>query len=636
MKNIKELCSVLGVDAVHGIDFETYYDNDYSLKKMSTTDYIYDPRFEMQLIAIKSYVRGKLQNTKVLVGLAEFKKWLKTINPATSAMLAHHTHFDGLIAYVHGGAKFKAYVDTMAFANATMSIKIPRSLVGLCAAFGRTAKTFGQALVDVKGVRLKDMTNKQLSDFKRYAGDDIDDTWFILEKMLPYVPGPQSQWADIVIRMYTNPVILLNEQKLSQLHSDELARKQALLDNLGMDKKTLMSNDKFADALIAVGVEPPRKTNAKGDITYAFSKTDVEFKELLEHENDDVRTLVEARFDVKSTSVETRALRLLNRVPYGPQPVYMKPFGAKTQRLAGGDKVNWQNMKRGSALRTAITAPKGYTFIIADEAQIEARLNAYCSGQWDIVEAFANDEDVYAIAAEGVYGRKINKVDDPLERFVGKVSVLSLGYGAGPPKFQNMLKLGLFGPPVVIDDETAAKIVKAWRKKNNAIANNWRATINNMRIGFTSVPVSHNVMSYQGVKSGDTLNGYAVLPSGLAIRYDDIHYDGNDMSYLSEYRVLRDGGVRDKRTRLYGGLAVENQMQALAAIIVADSALAIQRAHSKSRLVLQVHDELVIAVPKREAKRIAHDVHDLMTQPPPWAKDIPLACEVHISDIYDK
>lgn len=636
MKDIKELCNALKVDAVHGIDFETYYDGDYSLKKMSTTDYIYDPRFEMQLVAIKSYARGKLQNTKVLVGLAEFKKWLKTINPATSAMLAHHTHFDGLIAFTHGGAKFKAYVDTMAFANATMSIKIPRSLVGLCAAFGRTAKTFGQALVDVKGVHLKDMTNKQMADFKRYAGDDIDDTWFILEKMLPYVPASQSQWADIVLRMYTNPVILLNEQKLSQLHSDELARKQALLGKLGMDKKTLMSNDKFADALIDLLVVPPRKTNAKGDITYAFSKTDVEFKALLEHENDDVRTLIEARLDVKSTSVETRALRLLNRVSYGPQPVYMKPFGAKTQRLAGGDKVNWQNMKRGSALRTAITAPKGYTFIIADEAQIEARLNAYCSGQWDIVEAFAADEDVYAIAAEGVYGRKINKVDDPLERFVGKVSVLSLGYGAGAPKFQNMLKLGLFGPPVVIDDDTAVKIVKAWRKKNNAIANNWRATINNMRLGFMSTPVRHNVMSYQGVKSGDTLNGYAVLPSGLAIRYDDIHFDGNDMSYLSEYRVLRDGGVRDNRTRLYGGLAVENQMQALAAIIVADSAIAIQRARAKSRLVLQVHDELVIAVPKREAKSIAREVHDLMTQPPSWAPDIPLECEVHISDIYDK
>ena len=639
MSNVAALCKALKVDVIHGIDFETYYDNKYSLRGMATTDYIFDPRFEMQLAAIKTYARGKLQNTRVLAGVSEFKKWVATIDPSRSAMLGHHVHFDGLIA-ARAGATFKAYVDTLTIANATMSVAVARDLASLCGAFGRKSKKRAGALVAVKGKRLAELTKAELHAFKLYAQDDIEDTWFLLEKMLPFMPLEQAQWADIVLQAYTRPVFTLNEDTLRAVQSEEVQRKAALLERLNVDKKALMSNDLFAGLLRSLDVEPPQKVSERtGEIGYAFSKTDPDFKALLEHSDENVVALVEARLDIKSTSVETRATRLISRVSYGAQPVYLKPFGAKTQRLAGGDKVNWQNMKRGSGVRRAITAPKGYSFIIADQSQIEARLNAYCAGETRKLEAFANNEDVYSLTAGDIYSRKITKEHDPVERFVGKVCELALGYSAGWPKFANMLRLGVYGPPMPIDDREAERIVKAWRKTNRNTANNWRATYAQLRVGFLGkTPTQHNVITYQGVRSGKSLNGYAVLPSGLCIRYDDLHDTVDSLTYLSKRRFLKDGTTRDERTRLYGGIAVENQMQALANIVVSDCGTSIIGAHGAggARIVLQVHDELVFVVPTRRAKSIARDVHDIMVTPPAWAPDIPLGCDVHISTVYDK
>src|SRR5690606_28754522 len=143
--------------------------------------------------------------------------------------------------------------------------------------------------------------------------------------------------------------LLLDKSMIEGLVRAEVERKQKRIDALKVTVGDLQSNDRFAELLEALGVDPPQKYSEKqGCMVWAFSKQDQAFKDLLEHDNDAVCSLVEARLDVKSTMVESRARRLAARADYGPQPIYLNYWGAGPGRWSGGDKANWQNLKRKS------------------------------------------------------------------------------------------------------------------------------------------------------------------------------------------------------------------------------------------------------------------------------------------------
>ena len=130
--------------------------------------------------------------------------------------------------------------------------------------------------------------------------------------------------------------------------------------------------------------------------------------DLLEHPNLAVQALVAARIGVKSTLEETRTQRLLGIAKRaGVLPVPLRYYAAHTGRWGGSDKLNMQNLpSRGSnTIKQSIIAPEGYVLIDADSSQIEARTLAWLSGQIDLVDAFANDEDVYKIMASQIYNK---------------------------------------------------------------------------------------------------------------------------------------------------------------------------------------------------------------------------------------
>jgi DNA polymerase len=177
-----------------------------------------------------------------------------------------------------------------------------------------------------------------------------------------------------------------------------------------------------------------KKSLATGRQTYAFSKTDEEFKALLEHPDTQVQALVAARLGVKSTIEETRTERFIGIALRGPMPVPLRYYAAHTGRWGGDDKLNLQNLPRTSPLKKAILAPYGYVIIDSDSSQIEARTLAWLAGQDDLVEAFDRGEDVYRIMASAIYLKAIEDVTKD-ERFVGKTTILGAGYGMGAAKF---------------------------------------------------------------------------------------------------------------------------------------------------------------------------------------------------------
>jgi DNA polymerase len=624
---MKDLLAALKLDAIVGLDWETYYADDYSLRKMSTTEYIVDARFKTHMVSVQWHHERKAR----VLNPTEFKAFCRETDWKRTGMLAHHTHFDGLIASHHFKAKPAFYLDTLSMARPLMPITVGGSLDALCKAFGLRGKVGAQSLENVKGVR--DMSIKQFHALAKYAGNDIEQTWLLFKKLLPYTPLDELRLIDLTVKMYAQPTLLVDGEMAQQVSDDEATKKAKLLKKAVAEKSAVMSNPQFAMMLEALGVDVPLKiSKTTGEVTYAFSKQDIAFKELLKHPNKGVRTLVEALLANKSTILETRAAKMATRAAIGAQPVYLNYCGAHTGRWSGGDKMNWQNFNRGSDLRKSIHAPKGHTLIIADLAQIEARMLAWIAGQQDILEAFRAGKDVYALAASKIYGKEISKDKNPDERFVGKVATLALGYGAGGVRFAEMLRIGALGPPVDITDSVARDIVSAWRSSNSHIVGFWRRVESTSRSAFFGrQTLKLGVLTFSGAEN----HGFIQLPGGFVLRYDGIEADGDGMTYISRYRRGKDG-PSVTRTCLHGGFTTENIVQALSRRVLAEQMLAITDRLPKVRIASTTHDELLPVVPKARAATNLKVVKQIMSTPPEWAPDLPLAVDAHISERYDK
>lgn len=651
-KLVRETMKALGLTDVYCVDYETYWDNDYSLSKLATTDYIMDPRFEAQIASVRSLSWAKPR----VMEMAQFKVWARSVNWATAGFLGHHTQFDGLIASHHHGIKPKFYFDTLSMARPTMPITVARRLDSLSRALGGKGKVNAAALTDTKGIRWAQFSKAEKAYLKVYGGDDVNDTWDIFLKLLKYVPLSELRLIDTTMKLYTRPRLLVNKALMQEVLAEEQLRKQQMLDELGVTAQDIGKDEVFANLLRAAGVDPPMKWSEKQKKeVYAFAKNDTDFKALVDGDNEDAALLAVTRANVKSKMVESRAERMAARADYGPQPVYLNYWGAGPGRWSGGDKVNWQNYKRGSKLRKAIYAPPGYSMIIADLAQIEARVNAWFAGQQNIVQAFFDYDrivgwktdpktglkipvrggpDIYRLAAAAIFGKRPEDIT-PGERFFGKTAVLGLGYGAGAPKFHHMCLTGHGRPEDFNVTESFTRDVhRGWRQSNSFIVANWKKTHNLITSAFVGKQyIEDGVVAYEG--AGD--HGFMHLPNGMAIRYDNVELDDRDLSYIKTYRVNKVKPPTILRGRLYGGLEVENRTQALARIIVSDHALEIEdELKDNWQLVMTTHDELVGLVPDRFARRALKIVTSVMSQPSSTFAGLPVAVDAHISKEYDK
>jgi len=636
------LCKHFKLDGIVGLDWETYYDNDYSLKKMATTEYVIDSRFATQCVS----VRWNHETKPMVLSPAQFSRWVKTVNWKRNGMLAHHTQFDGLILSHHYGVVPAMYFDTMSMSRPIMPLQVGASLKALTEAFGRKGKAKAQALVDVKGKR--ELTKAEYKALAAYAGDDIDDAWFIFGKLLPFLPVEELRIIDATVRMFAQPVLKVDGAAMLAVSEGETARKAALLKALKVTRTQLGSNASFMPMLEALGVEIPTKLSpakkkaleaaneaaVPEDFIPALAASDLAFKSLLAHENKRVRQLVEARFAIKSVNLERKSALLASRAHLPALPVYLSYAKARTYRWTGGDDSNLQALDRGSGMRKALHAPPGYKLLIVDLAQIEARMTAWYAGQNDVVEAFRNKQDVYKQTAANVYHKSADLITTK-ERFVGKTGVLGCGYGAGAPRFAGMLRIGQFGPAVDISDEDAKAFVYGWRAANYMIVNDWKSTMSVMTAAFlgkTRIAHKHGVV-YEGV---GTTGFCHHEPTGLSMRYDGIAVDEqNQLTYVSEVRRNRFGEMTLTRKKLYGGLAVENRTQFMARQVLAHQMMQIVQL-PKVRLALTTHDEMVLVVPESIAEKTMAVVEKIMTTSPAWAVDLPLAVDAHISEVYDK
>jgi DNA polymerase len=382
-----------------------------------------------------------------------------------------------------------------------------------------------------------------------------------------------------------------------------------------------MSNNKFAQKLIELGVEPPMKVSpTTGKDTLALAKSDEGFKALAEHPDLRVQALVAARLGNKTTLEETRTERLLGIANRGLIPVPLSYYAAHTGRWGGSDKLNFQNLPARGAnankLKSAILAPAGHVIIDCDSAQIEARVLAWFAGQDDLTEAFERKEDVYKIMAAEIYRKSVEEISTH-ERFIGKTTILGSGYGMGAEKFRGQLKTT--GTEITLEE--AQRIIDTYRSTYPKIPALWSqgsTAIEAMSKGRTAKWGRDGVVTV--VKDG------IVMPNGLTQRYPNLK-KVRDKDGKQQYIYDSRKGV----TKLYGGKLTENICQGLARCIIGEQMLRIAKRY---RVVLTVHDAVACIAPKEEAQEAVAYVMECMRYVPDWATGIPLNCEAGYGESY--
>jgi hypothetical protein len=312
------------------LDFETYYSKEYSLSKMTTEEYLRDPRFQVIGVGVKV----NAEPTEWFEGPLEAAERLREIDWSRSGLLAQNTMFDAGILSWHYNIRPKVLFDTMGMSRAIYGVHVSHSLKAIAQRLGLGQK--GEEVVLAMGLRYEDFDKEQLARYGLYCINDVDLTHAAFQKMLPGFPKSELQLIDLTLRMFTEPVLELDVPALEAHLARTLAAKEALLEGAGADKSNIMSNDKFAELLRQFGVEPPTKISAKtGKVAYAFAKTDQGLRALAEHEDPQVQALVAARLGNKSTLEETRTQRFIDIGKRGRLAVPLRYYGAHTGRWSG-------------------------------------------------------------------------------------------------------------------------------------------------------------------------------------------------------------------------------------------------------------------------------------------------------------
>ena len=604
------------------IDWETYYDKDYSIKKLSPLLYIRDPRFKEHGAALKLD-----DHPAEWVPWPLLKSILSDLDLKNSRVISHNANFDMTILFEKHGIRPGQYVDTLGLCRALLPRGLDLSLGAISPLLGVGEK--GTELELSKGMR--DLTPEVEEQIARYAENDANLAYGIFQKLWPHFPEMEREVMDLVIEMSTNGVLRWNadvaaaaRQKIIDLRDKRLAKVRAT-------ETQLRSRDQFAYLLRQKGVEPPTKLNKNGQETYAFSLQDPAFVSMRADPN--LADLINARLAATSNSALSRIDRLTAIASHPPYtlPVQLNYHGAHTGRLSGGGGINMQNLQaRGdnAGLRLALEAPPDHVIVVLDLNAIELRLNMWFCGEYEILDKLARGEDIYI--EEAARQLKIppesidkNTPEGKKQRGYGKAVRLGAQYQMGGPRFRDYCAAGPLGiDPIYLTEAESAAAIQTYRQGVPRVVETWQ-WLQNVAIPamYGHIPVERGPVRFEH----ETI----VLPGGLTLQYPDLRIDetGNWACGL--------GGTNYK---VYAGITLENIIQALAGVVLKEKMLAVRKAITPlgGRVVHQVHDELLSICHKDVAEQVLTAKHTVMTTPVAWAPDLPLAAEGGYAHNYSK
>lgn len=665
----KILQSINWPDDILVIDFESFFDSEYHLGKgknaLSIVEYVTDPRFAFTGLGIQindqplrfipgPHVPWAIEQLK--------KKYGKALH--NCVVTAKNNKFDCLILVEKFGI-YPPYTIDVEDLSRYFDSRMSQKLGDLCKLFKLPAKGKTKQF---KGLYWETMTPIQRLAMKEYCLGDIKNEKSLLEILLPMLDnlGTELDLARHTLNLYLEPILKLDTLQANKIATD---MDQALSEDLKKVAWVLKYRTKakpnipkimrakkiFPSILLDVlpkGEVVPMKQGKNGMIP-ATAQNDVAFQYLLAHKDQKVRDLCRAKAacsswplhqsKVRRMVAQAKCTRGLIRMP-------LKYYGAHTGRWSGTGGWNPMNLGgkgRGrpihpliAQVRGTLMAPDGYTLIIVDSAQIEARELAWVAHQDDLVKGFADGEDIYSEFASDLFQAKVWKPTKEekktpegqtadIRRGFGKDAILGCGYGMGANTFfdrcrQNDTLRPLFDSGKY-DWDFINKLIKIYRSKYTNIPAFWTEIEKCFRWSTkyskerTAYKISETAF-LRFYRSGNTTK--MRLPSGRVMNY--------------RYATVspKDDSIRYLHGHLWGGSITENLIQAMCRDLLGYWWLACEAAGIK--IVLNSYDELVGCVSKERAEKDLQTMIDIMCSGPEWSQELPLAAEGMISERYCK
>ena len=655
------------------LDFETFYDTagKYSLRSMTTQQYVTDPRFYVQGLAVKEWGKPGFWLTP-----EDIECYFEThVNWNEVDICGWNLRFDGFILSHHYGRVPKSYIDGMGIARAVLGASIKsHGLDAVSQALGDTGKLDGgAALKAVDGVR--EPQGALAEQLAKYGVVDADKTEANIRRLEPFFPAGELPVLDMYTRMAADPKLHLDAVAIRQALAEVDRKKgevaQAMTDAyatyLPMEKpptKTqLGSNPQFKVVWERLtGRSAPMKYNPKGEKILAFAKDDRGFfRQAQAHPL--LMAVYKARLSTKSTIEKTRLEKLSKHaVIKSPFPVPLNYAGAlnTVSRASGADGLNMQNLPHAyekdgvpvPGLRHCFVAAPGHTLTVADSSGIEFIIAMTLCGQYDVMERRKSGVREYSRMASKIFEFEVDKNLHPKEDKIGKVTVLQSQYQSGGDTLAQALFAQTQGE-IMLTKEQADNAVRVYRTEMDKVSAFWKRLEIAIAEMIGGIKPKDDDLPFDWMVT-DGMCGF-ILPSGHRVKYPDLkfetvtkhrtdketgaplfHPDGTPMTYEQQeatYIDVRKGKAGEiGRAKLYAGKLLENICQALAGTVV-NQQLAKIAAHG-FQCLLQVHDEGVFHTPLNRAEECFELCNRVMSTPPDWWPELDVGCEVDRATVY--
>ncbi|WP_233709880.1 DNA polymerase I [Pseudomaricurvus albidus] len=466
--------------------------------------------------------------------------------------------------------------------------------------------TLAERHLDVKTVHFEDIAGKgakqltfnqiPLEQAGPYAAEDADITLRLHQTLWPQLKAEKSLLGvfeeierpllSVLSRIERNGALidtqLLGQQSVEITERLETLEKQAF--DLAGEEFNLGSTKQLGHILFEKLELPVIKKTPKG-----APSTAEEVLQELALDYPLPKLLIEYRGLSKLKSTYTDKLpKMVNPVTGRVHTSYHQAVTA-TGRLSSSDP-NLQNIpirnEEGRRIRKAFIAPAGYKLVAADYSQIELRIMAHLSGDEGLQRAFAEGLDVHRATAAEVFGVDLDKVTDEQRRSAKAIN-FGLIYGMSAFGLAKQLHVGRHEAQQYID------------------------------LYFERYPGVQRYMDQTRVEAAE--KGYVETLKGRRL-------------YLPEINS-RNGMRRQAAERT----AINAPMQGTAADIIKLAMLEVDAwladASVDARIIMQVHDELVLEVSENQLDAVCEGLKTRMESA--MSIDVPLLVEVGIGDNWE-
>lgn len=452
---------------------------------------------------------------------------------------------------------------------------------------------------DVVGKGAKQISFAQigLKEATQYAAEDADITLRLFQALAPQVQqeaGLNKVYRDIelpameVLYIMERQGVLLDVNLLEQ-QSRELGEKLASLETqayqLAEQTFNLNSPKQIQEILFGKLALPVKKKTAKG-----VPSTDESVLQELAEDYPLPKLLLEYRGLAKLKSTYTDKLPQMINSQTGRVHTHYAQAVAVTGRLSSNEP-NLQNIPvrtaEGRRIREAFIAPKGYKIVSADYSQIELRIMAHLSQDQGLLTAFAQNLDVHRATAAEIFMTTPEHVSSDQRRYA---KAINFGLIYGMSEFGLAKQLG-------IERNAAKAYIERYFARYPKVADYMART--------------RELVKQQG---------YVETVFGRRLWLPEIH-SNNGMRRQAAERA-----------------AINAPMQGTAADLIKLAMVAVQswieREQLATRLIMQVHDELVLEVPENELQQVNEHLPNLMGEVAKLA--VPLLVDVGVGDNWDQ